>query len=256
LATQNRSKFSEKERSKVKCRTKLVVSLCAVGALSTPVLAGFQFDVVPPAYENTAGGTGFLGPLSNSQRTYQMLMHESMLTNLLGRELTGISFRSLPGATTPWPANDLTYGNYDIYLSQSVAPVDRSLTFADNIVGTQTQVRSGGLTIAADSYPSGGNPNDFGPAISFNGGWVYSGGHLLVEIRHTGSDGVSRSVDARAASSSPDYGNLYSAAWTSNYEGTSGSQGNFAIVRFTSIPAPGALALLGIAGIFGSRRRR
>jgi hypothetical protein len=189
-------------------------------------------NVVPNAYATTNGGNSFLGPFSNSQRTYQMLIAASELTNIAGKNLMSISFRNSGTVSTEWPATSTTYNNYDIYLSGSVNPVDRSFVFAQNVVGTQTQVRSGDLIIPAGSLTIGSNPNNFSFDIEFDTPWFYSGGNLLVEIRHDGFSGTSRSVDA-AGTSTSGYGSLYSACWGSSYTAVSTTtQGNFVIVNF------------------------
>lgn len=227
-----------------------------LGAGST-AFAGGPTQVVPNAFENVDGPSSFLGPQAIGARTYQLLIHESQLTDLVGLQLTGLTWRLPDNATAAWPAQDATYSNYDIYLSQSVDPADRSLTFADNVVGTQTQVRSGPLTIGAGDYPSGGSPNDFGISIGFSN-YLYTGGNLLVELRHTGNGFASRAVDAISATAVEQfgYGSLFSAAWIGSYDGLSGNQGNFAITRFSAIPTPGAAGLLGLAGLAAIRRRR
>ncbi len=217
---------------------------------------------VPNAFADV-GGTGiFFGPLANSARTYQLLISESQLTAHLGNSLTGLSFR-LPGsAVGDWPASPITFGSYDIRLSESVAPSARSLTFEENVVGEQSLVRSGSLSIDENSFTSGTSPNMFGLGIGFDSGYLYGGGNLLIEIRHTGFAGVGRSVDAIGASGgAPDgYGTLFSAAWTGSYTGVSGSQGNFSIMQLTSIavavPEPGTslLIVVGLAGLAVRRK--
>jgi hypothetical protein len=193
-----------------------------------------QSHVAPPAYSNANGTGTFLGPLANAQRTYQLLIHEQQLTAMVGQEITAISWRNPASATTPWPASDVVYPTYDIYLGPSVAPSARSLTdFSANAAGPRTQVRSGSLAIRQESYPIGGNPNLFGPEITFNQPWVYNGGHLLVELRHGGFTGTSRSVDA-LTSSTTGYGSQFSACWSSSATGNSGSQGNFSIIKFST----------------------
>jgi hypothetical protein len=119
-------------------------------------------NVIPPEYTNTPGTHTFLGPLSNANRTYQLLIHESLLTDLLNKEIHAIAWRIPTSATANWPAADVVFSTYDIYLSESVTPANRSFTFADNVVGTQTLVRSGPLNIAAGTYRFGSVPNDFG----------------------------------------------------------------------------------------------
>ncbi len=197
--------------------------------------ANSAFNVVPPNYAGTQGTASFLGPLSNAQRTYQFLIRDSILTGIAGHQITGITYRLLASAVTNWPTADVTFTNYDIYLSGSVAPENRSLTFSQNVVGTQKRVRFGSLTITAGSFPSGGSPTAFGSEITFDSSYLYTGGHLLIELRHTGFTGTSSSVDAIGTSTSG-YGFLFSACWTGNYSGTSGSQGNFAVIRLTSNP--------------------
>lgn len=217
--------------------------------------------VVPTSYSGVTGPSTFLGPMANAPRTYQLLIHESELSSLVGLELNGLAWRLPASATGPWPAADVTFTSFDLYLSESVTPANRSLTFANNVVGIQTQVRSGPLTVPANSFTSGQSPNDFGLFIPFSS-YLYTGGHLLLEMRHTGFTGTSRSVDA-ASTTAPGYGTLYSAAWTGSYTGTSGSQGNFAITQFSAaaIPEPGSMALLALGSVLGafqirSARRR
>jgi hypothetical protein len=197
-----------------------------------------SLHVIPPAYESIVGTASFLGPLTNSQRRYQLLIHESLLTNVSGLELKGLSWRIPASAVSPWPAADISYSAYDFFLSGSVPPADRSLTLDNNIVGTQTQVRSGVLNIRSGAYPNGGAPNEFGPTIEFDTAYLYTGGHLLIELRHTGFSGTSSSVDA-IGTAITGYGTMFSAAWVSSYSGTTGLQGNFAVFRLTAdLPVP------------------
>jgi len=197
-----------------------------------------QFNTIPPEYSTIGGTATFLGPFANTARTIQFLIHDTLLIDLVGKELQGISFRLPVSATSNWPVDEGTYPNYDIYLSESVAPSARSLTFADNVVGPQTQVRSGSLVIPADSYTFGLVPNNWGPEITFNNYWLYNGGHLLIEIRSSIPNTTSRSVDA-IGTSTAGYGTLFSACWASGSTATSGSQGNFCILRLTSdVPVP------------------
>ncbi len=208
-------------------------------------------QVIPNAYAGTTGTGTFLGPLANAQRTYQLLIHANQLTNLVGTNLTGFSMRIPASATANWPTADVTYSNYDIYLSGSVDPVNRSLTFANNVVGPQTQVRSGSLTIPANSYTFGGSPNAFGPEIVFNTPWQYNGGNVLVEIRHQGFTGTSRSTDA-ILTSTPGYAADFSACWTGSYTGTAGSQGNFVVIKFSGIDLPTLQLTCLIEGMYNS----
>lgn len=198
------------------------------------------FNVMPNAYSGTAGTGVFSGPLVNSQRTYQLLINSNQLTALVGNNITALTWRIPANATGAWPTTDVTFTNYDIYLAESVAPSQRRLTFDSNIVGVKTQVRSGSLLIPANAYPFGGTPNNFGAEIIFNTPYTYNGGHLVIEIRHTGFTGTSRSNDALTTSTSG-YATNFSACWQNSYTGTggtSGNQGNFCIVQLTDVVLP------------------
>ena len=188
--------------------------------------------VIPPDYTTTPGTATFLGPLANTPRTYQLLIHESLLTDLVNKEIHAIAWRLPTSAAANWPDADFTFSDYDIYLGTSVPPADRSLTFADNRVGPQTQVRSGSLLVRQNEYTFGNVPNNFGPEIAFNNLWLYQGGHLLIEIRHQGFTGTTRSLDA-IGTSVPGYLTLFSALWQGSYTPTTGVQGNFSVVNLT-----------------------
>jgi hypothetical protein len=224
---------------------------------STGALAQVQ-TTVPNAFAGTAAPGTFLGPLANSARTYQLLINENQLTEHLGQSLTGITFRLPASATGDWPTAEVNFAAYDIRLSESVAPADRSLVFANNVVGAQTLVRSGALSLSPSSFSSGSSPNSFGVGIGFDNGYEYAGGNLLIEIRHTGFTGTSRSVDAMLATggAAEGYGSLFSAAWTGSYAGVSGNQGNFAVLQVSSVPEPATALLLaaGVAGLVARQR--
>jgi len=191
------------------------------------------FQVVPSDYTSTPGTSAFLSQLASTPRTYQLLIHESLLIDLVGKELHAVSWRLPTSATSDWPATEVTVTNHDIYLSESVTPADRSLTdFSANVVGPQKMVRAGTLVISPNSYTFGNTPNIWGPEIMFDSLYLYTGGHLLIEIRQTGT-GSSRSVDALSTTTSG-YGTLFSACWGNGFTANSGSQGNFSIVRLTA----------------------
>ncbi len=212
--------------------TFLVFLLFSINVIAQEAIV---YHVVPPDYTSTPGNGGFTSQLSTTARTYQLLMHESLLTNLLNKQLLAVSWRLPTSATADWPAADITVTNYDFYLGQSVDPANMSLTdFSANFVGPKKQVRAGSLTILANTYTFGSTPNNWGPEMTFafDSVYVYTGGHLLIELRQTGFTGTSRSVDALTTSTTG-YGTLFRSCWASGYTANSGSQGNFSIVRIT-----------------------
>jgi hypothetical protein len=130
----------------------------------------------------------------------------------------------------------VTISNYDFYLGESVDPANMSLTdFSSNFAGPKKQVRSGSMLIPANSYTFGNTPNDWGLEMSFevDSVYIYTGGHLIIELRQTGFTGTSRSVDA-VIIATPGYGTLYRSCWGNSYTANSGSQANFSIVRITA----------------------
>ena len=194
------------------------------------------YPVVPPDYTSTPRTGTFLSQFSSTPRTYQLLMHESLLAELLNKQLLAVSWRLPTSATVNWPVADITITDYDFYLGQSVDPANMSLTdFSLNFVGPKKQVRAGSLFIAANSYTFGNIANDWGAEMTFilDSVYVYNVGNLLIELRHTGFTGTTRSVDALTTTTSG-YGTLFRACWGSSYTANNGPQGNFSIVRITA----------------------
>jgi len=191
------------------------------------------YHVVPPDYTSTPGTGTFLSQFANTARTYQLLMHESLLAPILNKQIYAVSWRLPTSATANWPAADVTFTNYDFYLGQGVDPANMNNTdFSANFVGAKKQVRSGSLLVPTDSYTFGNTPNNFGMEMTFivDSMYVYTGGNLIIELRHEGFTGTSRSLDALTTSTSG-YGTLFRTCWGSGYTANSGSYGNFSIVR-------------------------
>jgi len=228
----------------------VVTAAAALAAAPWALTAAADIEiVVPPAFTDVAAGNTFIGPMAIGERTNQFIMHEDLLTDLVGRELTGVAWRLPSNATSAWPAVDIAYNFYNIFLSESVAPADRSTVFAENVVGPQTQVRGGSLAVGAGAFPFGGNPNDFGVTIEF-APYLYTGGHLLLEIRHGGNGTASRALEALNTGTAG-YGSDYAAVWSGNANAVDGGlAGSFTIMRFTATgDDPGILGDLNNDGI-------
>ena len=213
---------------------KSIFTLLVAAALG--ITAGSaQSLIVPGSYPSLTPVATFTGPLANSGRTYQLLINENQLTSLVGTSITGLTFRLAATASASWPAADVTYTNYDIKIGPGVAPALRDIAnFANNASGPLTTVRSGSLVIPAGSYPASTAPDPFGPYITFSTAYAYTGGHLLVEIRHDASNGTSTSNFAYG-SAAAGYGTDFSGCWTGSYTGTGGNSGNFAVPRFSTL---------------------
>ena len=183
--------------------------------------------VVPDSNE----GNAFIGPFGNAARQLQFIIDDTMVTSLVGKKIKSLAFR-LPASTAEaWPSTALTMTNFNVFMSNGVEPSERQLDFAANVVGTQTQVRTGALEIPAGALTVGSNPNDFSFKINFNEEWLYEGGNLLIEIRHSGTGISSRTVQA-VGTSSTGYGTLFSALWQST---GAVNQGNFCYIELTAV---------------------
>lgn len=216
-----------------------------------------QYGVVPNDRENTAGTAGFLYMVTTG-RTYQYIINANQLTNLVGLQINGLQWRLLPSATTNWPpTNDANFANFDIYMGPGVDPASRTTNLATNFTGGVTQVRSGALTIPAGSFQATGTPRVWGYNIEFTP-YMYTGGNLVIEVRHSGMTGNTTTVSFDAVGTAVQgYGTDYASYWTSSYTGTTGTQANFFITRLNAVPEPSTMAAVA-AGVLllVSRRRR
>lgn len=230
---------------------KFISAFAALAAVCASV-ANAQV-VVPNEYTNTAASTSGLNTFirdAGNPRTGQLLINANQLTSLVGQSIGSISFRLYTGSTTAFPATNATWSDYTISLGQGVAFGSQSTTFANNFVGAPTVVRSGPLTIPAGSYPGGLSPNPFGVPITFTLPYVYTGGNLLIEIRHTGSNIVNTANDFLevALMTDPNYNvNFWSATATGN-TATVGAANTFTVTRLNVVPEPSAALLLLVGG--------
>lgn len=194
--------------------------------------------VAPTDFETTSTNGTFLGPMATSVRKLQLMIAPTELVAHLGRQINAISFRIPTSATANWPVADATSSTFEVRLSACVEIPFRTITFASNVVGAQTLCRSGSLTYPSGSFTFGGNPNAFGPDITFSTTYPYNGGPLMIEISMSGfAPGGSRSVEAVLATGGPAgvYGTKVTGIWASSLAATTGSQANFCVTRIKSV---------------------
>jgi len=151
--------------------------------LSSNLKAQGSFQILP-GITNEDGA--FLGPYANAPRRFQILIAHAPISLMVNKYITSISFSLQGSYTNAWPLTDTAFGSYEIYLSKGVTPPNMQMNFAANIVGTQTMVKSGNLMISAGSVPAGNSSNPYAYTLVFDTPYLYTGGNLVIEIRHTG----------------------------------------------------------------------
>lgn len=238
----------------------------AFGLLVTSI-ASATSTVVAPNVRNTVEGSGtFLGFSTTASRRYMLIINSSELTSLVGMNLTGFSLRLNNASTAAWPPSNYTHSFFDVKLSESVAPSARSLTFASNVIGTQTDVRAGSITFGAGSFTAGASgttPNAFAPMIAFDTPYLYAGGNLAVDMFYSSNtSGAGANFDALTNSSDPLANTLIGATWgtyssTTGLPPTTGSNGNPFVTQWhaEAVPEPFSMVAMG-AGLLALARRR
>ncbi|MCA8950678.1 MAG: hypothetical protein KDE27_14345 [Planctomycetes bacterium] len=172
-----------------------MLRLSLVAALAAGLAA--QSIVVPNA-NATASSTGVLNnPLRNSgnPRTYMMGINAAELAGIpVGALINGISMRA--GHTNSnvavWPANDVTFSDYEIRIGDVLPLASWTTTFLSNFVGTPTLARDGAMVVQTGAFTNNvayPGANEWGTFYwDFQTPLVYTGGDLGVQFTHPGSN--------------------------------------------------------------------
>src|SRR5262245_24991320 len=163
--------------------TVCVIALFVFGARqsqATPI-------VVPNANAGVEASANSFIPFSAQAQTFQYLLAASQFAAVpIGSELTSIGWRR-DGTESTGPTAAMIWATYDILLSTSLNPIGSlSPTFANNVGPDVTTVRSGSFTLNANALTDIGiaTPNPFF-VIPFTTPYIYLGGDLLIELRHS-----------------------------------------------------------------------
>ena len=197
--------------------------------------------------------SGLTTPIREEPRTIQLIFASSLLLGMpSGSTITGMSFRLYSGAENPWPAEEVSWENYDVQFSGSPhAPGSLSSIFDENIGTDAVMVRSGSLTIGAEGFPAGGDPNAFGVEIVFTTPYTYTGGNLLITIRHSGNGISSDGLESTAEPGD------YQLLTATGYDAIEGAGNDMLITQLSYVvPEPSSLMLLaGSVTLLAFRRR-
>lgn len=150
----------------------------------TKVIVGEDFaNSVPNASEGVL--------IWNAAYTQQAIAASSQFDTIgPASDFVGMAWRrssSINGAS--WPAAIANFAQYDVQLSRSPNdPSSLSSTIATNVGPDAVTVRSGPLSLAANSFGTKGSEitSPFGPEVGFANAYHYRGGSLLTVTRHTG----------------------------------------------------------------------
>lgn len=148
-------------------------------ALAWLPAAGAEMKVIPPVADGAQGDDNYG---LNFAITFQNLFAADQLNGLpAGATITGLQFRH-DGSVSTSPSLSAT--NFDIYLGPPTGATLGTSVAGNEGPGT-LQVRSGAITFPEGAFPSGGNPNAFGPVIGLTTPFTYTGGPLLVTMSYT-----------------------------------------------------------------------
>jgi serine protease AprX len=172
---------------------------------TTATIIRFATDhgqVAPHALGNTAGGGTLNSPIQTTGRTVQLIIDEQHLSHIPRHSaIDSIGFRVSSGGLT-WPAGgNAEFGDYQVEIGRSSVPAaSMSSTVAANHSADVIVGRSGPLTIREGASPGGAGPNPFGVVIPLTRPYVYTGGNLVLTLRHTGSSRTPQFLDLVPAS--------------------------------------------------------
>lgn len=229
------------------------LALAAAASAQTTTVVPFGFD----ATEGNSSSSTLFTPSATSLQVFYSEAFLAAAGITPGAVLDGMAYRRTGGGTTG-PLGDTTMAEYNIFMSPSFAdPASMTTTYANNVVGAQTQVHGSSITFPANSFPGGGTPNAFGPMIDFSTPYVYTGGSLLIEVRRSARTGNTSSFNTDFDSTP---GSVAGARMLFNLTSNTAATGTLSngahIFQLRYIPAPGSVALAGMAALALGRRRR
>lgn len=225
----------------------------------------------PTAAETTTSGLNTI--IRSAARSYQAYYSAANFAAITSpTTFTGVQFRlaqleqwrpaGYVGST--WPAAPLTIGGYEITLAKPSAGLvtdgeylSTTPTFA-SYLSSPVVVYSGALTIPAGAFTaSSTGVAPWGFTIPFLTNYTQNPGDgLVMQIRLTG---YTPNTAPQAFFASTGFSNGFTDAISSTASATAASPSGFSspvYANFVTIPAPSAMAFLGLGGLVAGRRRR
>jgi hypothetical protein len=248
-------------------RTKFCGAAAAIEIVIVMVLAlsvDGNAQVLTPGVNEPFNG-GISSPSREVPRVMQSFIDNTFLSDVTApTTLLGLSFR-LPGsAETTYPTENLTFGRYEITLSEPSAAAAAangltSDTFAANMSNPQL-VRAGPLVIPANSFTdnnTGPGPDgsaEFSYFIPFDTPYVINPGEdLVVLLRHSGYSPAGQTLWNFDSFTYTNGGRVS----TAGTDATTGALLPDTVLKYAFVvPEPSGVALLGVAAVAALRRGR
>lgn len=200
-----------------------------------------------------------------SSANFGSFTNPTTITGMQLRLAIGENWRPAGYVGASWPNADINFGSFEIVFAKPSAGLvadgeylSTAPTFA-SYLDTPVTVRTGALTIPANSFAAdGGASGVHSWGFTFNFTTPYNlnpGDGLLIQIRHSGYGSAGTPLNAFFASRS--FENGVTDAVSSTAAQNAASPNGFSSPYYVNlVPTPGSVALLGLAGLAGARRRR
>jgi hypothetical protein len=229
-------------------------------------------QVVAPILPEVALSSGLNTTVRNAPRVYEEFLgsnnfssitQPSLITGMQFRLAIGENWRPLGYVGSTWPDQAITFTQYDVQLSKPSATLvsqgeylSLTPTFASYQDGGLTTVRSGPLTLPANSFAADGaipatDIHSFGPTITFTTPYAYTPGDgIVMLIRLSGYGATGTPLQAFVGSA--DFLNGTADAISSTASATAAAPNGFSspvFVQFTHQPVPEPAGLMCLAAV-------
>ena len=182
----------------------LLAGTCA--AIPSALAQTAETGVAPDAGINTTDGNNSSNsPFNTNAGTSQIILDASVLDQIpVGCVITSIAFRLDAPVGAAWPGAATSFADYEIRVGKAANLASGlSTSFANNVVpGSDVKVRDGLFAPLAGVFPASAaapSAENFGPTVNFASGFYYTGGGLVITIRHSGQiGGTSAVLDAHS----------------------------------------------------------
>jgi hypothetical protein len=195
--------------------------------------------VAPDEYTSVAGNAGLNTLVRNmgAPRTYQMqFTPDALAGSPAGARITELRFRLATNSTANFPAGTVTWSDYEVTLAQAANPISSMSTAFQANLRNPVLVKDGALSIGANQFSTGSNPNTFATFLKLDTPYVYQGGDLVMHFTHPGSDSATTTIFDAISTSTSGYGTSFRALSANAFGATIGAPASVIIVEIVFTP--------------------